>query len=362
MVLRYIIEKEFKQMFRDGLIPRLIFIFPCLMMLLMPWAANMEIKYNMVCVVDNDHTMTSRRLVEKVASTDYFTLTAMVPNYSQALQMVGIGEADVILEIPRHFERDLERNSSPVVQVSANAINGTKGGLGVSYMTTVVTDFCQQPVRVMPVSLSERYLFNPQLDYKHFMVPALMVMLLTILCGFLPTLNIVSEKERGTMEQLNVTPLGKFTFILGKLFPYWVVGMVVLTLCILLSVVVYQIRPMGSLGFLYLSAAVFILVVSGLGLMVSNHSSTMQQSMFVMFFFILVLMLMSGLFTPVRSMPLWAQWVAAANPLTYFIEIMRSVYLKGSHISDLFRPLGILVVFAVLFDGWAVLSYRKTNR
>lgn len=194
MVLRYIIEKEFKQMFRDGLIPRLIFIFPCLMMLLMPWAANMEIKYNMVCVVDNDHTMTSRRLVEKVASTDYFTLTAMVPNYSQALQMVGTGEADVILEIPRHFERDLERNSSPVVQVSANAINGTKGGLGVSYMTTVVTDFCQQPVRVMPVSLSERYLFNPQLDYKHFMVPALMVMLLTILCGFCQP-SILSVKK-----------------------------------------------------------------------------------------------------------------------------------------------------------------------
>lgn len=361
MVLKYIIEKEFKQMWRDGLIPRLIVIFPCLMMLLMPWAANMEIKYNTVCVVDNDHSQTSRRLIEKVASTDYFTLTAMADRYAQALELVGRGEVDIILEIPHHFERDLERHSRPVVQISANAINGTKGGLGVNYLTTVVNNFCQQPVQVESVSLSERYLFNPRLDYKHFMVPALMVMLLTILCGFLPTLNIVSEKERGTMEQLNVTPLSRTTFILGKLFPYWVVGMVVLTLCIALSVVVYQIRPVGSLGFLYLSAAVFILVVSGLGLMVSNHSSTMQQSMFVMFFFILVLMLMSGLFTPVRSMPNWAQWVAAVNPLTYFIEIMRAVYLKGSDISDLFRPLAILLVFAVVFDGWAVLSYRKTN-
>lgn len=362
MVLRYIIEKEFKQMMRDGLIPRLIVIFPCMMMLLMPWAANMEIKYNTVCVVDYDRTMSSRRLIEKVASTDYFTLTSVVDNYpKQAWQMVGRGEADVVLEIPRHFERDLLRKEHrPVVQVSAGAINGTKGGLSVGYMSAVVSDFCQQE-KAAPVTISERYLFNPQLDYKNFMVPALMVMLLTILCGFLPTLNIVSEKERGTMEQLNVTPLRKITFILGKLFPYWVVGMVVLTLCIGLSVVVYHICPVGSLGLLYLSAAVFILVVSGLGLMVSNHSSTMQQAMFVMLFFILVLMLMSGLFTPVRSMPKWAQWVAAVNPLTYFIEIMRAVYLKGSYISDLFRPLAALLAFAVIFDGWAVLSYRKTN-
>lgn len=363
MVLRYMMEKEFKQMLRDGLIPRLIVVFPCLMMLLMPWAANLEIKYNNVCVVDHDGSSASRRLVRKIESTDYFTLVGTASTYDEALQRVAGGEADVILEIPRYFERHLERGGSPVaVRVAANAINGTKGGLGVSYLSSVVSDFCaahtagQSGVRV-----AERYLFNPRLDYKYFMVPALMVMLLTIMCGFLPTLNIVSEKERGTIEQLNVTPLGKWTFIIGKLLPYGVVGMVVLTLCIGLALLVYGISPAGNVGVLYVAAAVFIVVVSGLGLVVSNYSSTLQQSMFVMLFFILVFMLMSGLFTPVRSMPSWARVVAALNPVTYFIEIMRAVYLKGSTLADLSRPLGILAGFAVLSGSWAVWSYRKTG-
>lgn len=362
MVLKYLIEKEFKQMRRNAIIPRLILVFPCIMMLLMPWAANLEIKYNNVCVVDHDRSMTSRRLIEKVASTDYFNLVGSVSNYDQALEEIENGTADVILEIPVDLEKNLTTGMPVQLQVSANSINGTKGGIGTSYLSSVIQSFVSElhPVE-SPVKLSSLYLYNPHLDYKRFMVPALMVMLLTMLSGFLPSLNIVSEKGVGTIEQLNVTPLSKFAFILAKLIPYWVVGLIVISLCFILAVLFYGIVPVGNLGVIYLFACIYVVVVSGFGLIVSNYSSTMQQAMFVEFFFIIVFLLLSGLFTPVRSMPEWAQWISRFNPLTYFVEVMRMVYLKGSGLADLWQQLLKLLGFMVVFGAWAVWSYRKTN-
>lgn len=199
------------------------------------------------------------------------------------------------------------------------------------------------------------------MNYKKFMVPALMVMLLTILCGFLPALNIVSEKEVGTIEQINVTPVGKFTFIFAKLVPYWIIGFVVLTIVVLLGRFMYGIAPQGSLFTFYLLASVFVFVVSGFGLVISNYSNTMQQAMFVMFFFMLIFILMSGLFTPVESMPGWAQIITIFNPMKYFIEIMRVVYLKGSGLEALSKQIIALLGFALFFNSWAVYSYRKNR-
>ena len=359
MVLKYIIEKEFRQMRRNPIIPRLILAFPCMMMILMPWAANLEIKYNNLAVVDLDHSMSSRRLVEKVASTDYFNLVENAPDYGHALESVERGEADIILEIPEHFEKSLATGQPVRVQVSANAVNGTKGGLGSSYLTAVVNDFVLQG-QGGQVRMSVLNLYNPHLDYKKFMVPALLIILLTLICGFLPALNIVGEKETGTIEQLNVTPLGKSVFILGKLVPYWLVGLVVLTIGMALAALLYGIVPVGSFGLIYFFACVFILTMSGFGLIISNYSATMQQAMFVMFFFLMVFILMSGLFTPVRSMPQWAQWIAAFNPLTYFIQVMRMLFLKGCSLSDLWPQLGKMLCFMVVFAVAAVWSYRKT--
>ena len=193
------------------------------------------------------------------------------------------------------------------------------------------------------------------------MVPALMVMLLTMICGFLPALNVVGEKEVGTIEQINVTPVSKLTFILAKLIPYWLIGFIVLTICFFLAWLLYGILPVGHFVTIYLFAVVFLFVVSGFGLVISNHSATLQQAMFVMWFFMLILMLMSGLFTPVHSMPEWAQLIAALNPLKYFVEVMRTIYLRGGGIVELLPQLGALTAFAVFFNLWAVRSYRKNN-
>jgi ABC-2 type transport system permease protein len=251
------------------------------------------------------------------------------------------------------------------VMVSVNSVNGVKGGLGSSYLAGIINDYAAElaaengnHIQSMPPATLFR--FNPYLDYKVFMIPALMVMLLTLCAGFLPALNIVSEKEIGTIEQLNVTPVRKVTFIFAKLIPYWIMGYVILSIAMLMAAFIYGLHPAGSFTTIYLYATVYVLVVSGFGLVVSNYSETMQQAMFVMFFFIMIVILMSGMFTPVNSMPEWAQVITWFNPLKYFIEVMRAIYLKGSGISELLPQFFALCGFALFFNGWAVLSYRKS--
>ena len=382
-MIKFLIEKEFKQLFRNSFLPRLILVFPCMIMILMPWAMNLEIRNVSLNIVDNDHSVTSRRLVDKISASTYFRLTALPDSYDEALKNVEAGDADIILEIPRDFEKDCTVGRSSHVLIAANAVNGTKGSLGGSYLSNIIQSYASEVV-VLPArgdtpsdvsgmansqlsipnsQPSTNYttlnLFNPNLNYKLFMIPALMVMLLTLICGFLPALNIVSEKEVGTIEQINVTPVGKFTFILAKLFPYWLIGFVVLTICFILAWLLYGILPVGHFLVIYFFAILFVLSMSGLGLVISNHSATMQQAMFVMWFCMLILILMSGLFTPISSMPEWAQAITIFNPLKYLMQVMRMVYLKGSGFTDMLPQLGALLAFVLFFNVWAVRSYRK---
>ncbi len=369
-MLKYLLEKEFKQIIRNSFMPKIILIFPVMVLLVFPWAANFEIKNINLSVIDNDHSVYSNQLVQKVISSGYFRLTDVSANYKDALQSIETDKADLILEIPANFERDLVREQHSKLLISANTVNGTKGGLGSAYLSGIVADFSSQ-VRAKWIQVSSatsipiintvtQFRFNPQLSYKIFMVPALMVMLLTMLCGFLPALNIVGEKEAGTMEQINVTPITRFTFIISKLLPYWIIGFIVLSISFVIAYLIYGLRPEGHLSTIYFFAAIYILGVSGLGLVISNYSDTMQQAMFVMYFFMLILILMSGLFTPVISMPQWAQYITTVNPLKYFMQVMRLVYLKGSDISQLTTELTALGSFAIVFNLWAVLSYKKT--
>ena len=373
LMIKFLIEKEFKQLFRNSFLPKLIFIFPCMIMILMPWAANLEIKNINLNIVDNDHSVLSRRLVDKIGASTYFRTTALPDTYNEGLRSIEIGSADIILEIPRDFEKSWVTGNSPRLLVAVNAVNGTKGGLGGSYLSSIINDYTRElqsesPTKAMSagmglprIGISTQNLYNPNLNYKLFMVPALMVMLLTMICGFLPALNVVGEKEVGTIEQINVTPVSKLTFILAKLIPYWLIGFIVLTICFFLAWLLYGILPVGPFVTIYLFAVVFLFVVSGFGLVISNHSATLQQAMFVMWFFMLILMLMSGLFTPVHSMPEWAQLIAALNPLKYFVEVMRTIYLRGGGIVELLPQLGALTTFAVFFNLWAVRSYRKSS-
>lgn len=369
-MIKYLIEKEFKQLLRNPMLPRLLLIFPCVILLVLPWAANFEIKNMNLSVVDNDHSPSSTRLVQKISASEYFRLTDISDNYGQAMESIENGDADLILEIPLHFERDLLKSGVSKVLISANTVNGTKGTLGSSYLSQIVQSYASdirptaagRPSVESPViEIDTQGRFNPYLDYKIFMVPGLMAQILLLLCGFLPALNIVSEKEFGTIEQMNVTPVSKFIFILAKLIPYWVAGILILTLSITLARLVYGLSPEGPVWVLYFFAFLFIIVMSGMGLVISNYSQTMQQAMFVMFFFVIIIMLMSGLFTPINSMPEWAQNITIVNPLKYFIQATRTVYLKGGGFGDLSTQFIALLAMAVVLNGWAVFSYRKNS-
>ncbi|MCL2739271.1 MAG: ABC transporter permease [Bacteroidales bacterium] len=369
-MLKFLIEKECKQIFRNSFIPKLLVAFPLMAMLVFPWAATMEIKHINIHILDLDHSRLSQRLIHKIEASTYFNLTGLAASNSEAMNVIELGKADIILEIRPDFERQLIHEGAAKVMISSNAVNGIKGGLGASYLAGILQEYARElrseqapaisPAPIPVIEVIDQYRFNPHLNYQIFMIPALMVMILTMICGFLPALNIVGEKEAGTIEQMNVTPVSRFAFILAKLIPYWLAGILICTLCFGIAALVYGLTNAGSFLTIYFFAAIYILVVSGIGLIISNYSSTLQQAMFVMFFFMMVMILISGLFTPVTSMPKWAQAITIINPLKYFIQVMRAVYLKGSGIIDLLSPLAALITYALFANVWAVLSYRKT--
>ncbi|MCL2245935.1 MAG: ABC transporter permease [Lentimicrobiaceae bacterium] len=369
-MLKYLIEKEFKLIRRNSVLPVIIFVMPVVFLLLLPFAADFEVKNIRLTVVDNDYSTYSKRFIEKIGSSHYYQIVANENSYEAALNnQIVSGRADAILEIPRHFERDLTKQKIAKVLISANAVDGMKGMMGTAYLASIAMDFSKnismELVALNSVAsqqniiITNRALFNPFMNYKAYMVPAIMMMLLVLMCGAMPAVSIVMEKEQGTIEQMNVTPVKKFYFIIAKIIPYWFIGYIVLTIGFIIAYLIYGLLPVGSFGTLYLAAAVFILTMTGIGLVVSNKSDTMQQAMMIAMFFLVVFILMSGLLTPIASMPRWAQWLTYANPLRYYAEIMRFVYLKGCTISDILPQLGALMAFAFGANLWAVISYKK---
>lgn len=369
-MLKYLIEKEFKQIIRNKFLPKMIIVFPIMVLLVLPFAANFEIKNINLSILDNSHSTYSLRLINKVISSGYFRITNVSNNYSEALKSIELDESDIILEIPAGFEKEIINDKITKVMISANTVNGTKGGLGSAYLSGIIYDFSNEIRNKIAVTgkkpdlnfeIVTQYRHNPNLKYSNFMVPALMVMMLGIICGFLPALNIVNEKENGTIEQMNVTPVKKFQFILSKLIPYWVIGFIVLNNTFIIAWLVYDLTPAGSIFTIYTIASVFVLSYSGFGLVISNYAKTIQQAMFMMFFFQITFILISGLYTPVNSMPQWAQFISHFSPLKYLIISMRSVYLKGSNLSQLLTPFISLIGFAVFFNAWAIISYSKKD-
>ncbi len=359
-MLKYLVKKEFLQIRRNAFLPRLLLMFPIVIMCVMPWVMNMEVKNIRVSVVDLDRSVRSARLTHRIEASGHFTFCGLKSDNATAIHGMEEAGCDVIVTIPRHFSRDIAQGKTPQVLVAANAMNGTKGGMGASYLSNIIAqDLANAATPQM--TITELNLYNKHLDYKVFMIPALMSILVLMLCGFLPALNIVGEKEKGTIEQINVTPVSRSCFIASKLLPYWIVGTLVLTLCFLLSWLVYGIVPAGNIGLLYLASMLFALTVSGLGLVISNISDTMQQAIFVMWFFVVCMMLLSGLFTPVRSMPEWAQTLTLINPIRHYIDIMRTIFVRGGTLSDIIQPLITLAAMAAAIDLWAVTSYKKNG-
>lgn len=344
-------------------------MFPLIGVSVFPLVADLDIKNLSVAVIDQDMSPYSKQLIEEILSSKHFKLSSTFSTYEEALESVEDDRSDLILEIPPHFEKNLINEGTAQLFIAINAVDGVKGGMGSSYLAGIITDYnrniqskliqASSRLSVPRVDIRSVYRFNPTLKYIYFMLPALMVMVMAMLSGFLPALNIVGEKENGTIEQMNVTPVKKSTFILSKLIPYWLIGFVVINICMTVAWIFYGFLPKGSFLTIYLFSIMFIFTFCGLGLVVSNYANTIQQAMFIMFFFVVTFIFLSGLFTPFENMPEWTQIVGTISPLKYMIQVTRMIYLKGTVFMEMIPEFISLSVLAVFFNGWAILSYRK---
>lgn len=369
-IIFFLIRKEFRQIFRNRSMLPIIFVMPIVQLLILANAATFEVRQIKLYIIDQDHTPYARLLISKFAACEYFTLVAQGQDDAQARDAMQQGRADVILEIPRHFERRWVNQEQASLLLAINAIDGASAAVENAYATAIIRDFNQQivveyagalPAQRQQMKVVSAFWFNPDLAYKTYMVPGILVVLITMVTLFLAGMNIVREKEIGTLEQINVTPIKKHHFIIGKLFPFWLLGLFELAFGLGIGRVIFDIPMVGSLGVVFLFAAIYLMAVLGIGFFISNFTDTQQQAMFLSWFCMVIFILMSGLFTPIESMPTWAQRVTLLNPVRYFVEIMRMVMLKGARLSDITTQLGILIVYAAVMNLLAILSYRKTT-
>ena len=366
----YIIQKEFKQIFRDTTILPIIFIMPVVQLLILVYAATLEMKHIDMIVVDKDLSTTSRKLVSKFEGSPFFFVNNTSFSLKEAENEITEDNADIVLHIPSGFEKELLKENKSKLQIEINAINATSAGLTNAYASYVLADFNKaivadninyiSPSRLKNINVSYSFWYNPQLDYKTYMLPGILVILVTMIGMFLAAINIVREKEMGTIEQINVTPIAKYQFITGKLFPFWIIAMFELAFGLAVGKILFDIPIVGSLWLLFGFAGIYLIVALGIGLLISTLANTQQQVMFIVFFFMLTYILMSGIFTPTESMPHWAHIVNYTNPYAYFMRVIRMVLLKGSGFKDISKEFYSLVVYAIIILSLAVWRYRKT--
>lgn len=348
---------------------RLMLVMPIIQLILLPMAANYEVKNVKLMIVDHDHSSYSTQFINKIQASKYFQLSGYTQSYDEALNTVEQDKADVILEFPVNFEKNLIKENKATIFLAVNAVNGARANIGASYLGSILRDY-NQDIRLkwiqMPkfspeprVEATYSNWFNAHMDYKHFMVPGILVILLTMVGSNMAALNIVKEKEIGTIEQINVSPIKKHHFILAKLIPFWILGQVVLTVGLLVALIIYGIFPAGNPGLIYVFSSVYLLAVLGMGLLISTYAHTQQQAMLISFFLMMIFILMGGLYTSIDSMPDWAQVISKFNPIAYFIKVMRMVVMKGSGFTDILPHLGVVFLMALVFNGWAIFSYRK---
>lgn len=352
------------------MILRMILALPIIQLIILPLAADYEIKNINVSIVDHDHTSFSKHLVDKIIASGYFRLNDFSSTYKLSFKEFQSDNSDLILEIPKNFENELIKNNKGNLLLAVNSINGTKASVGSSYLSKIISSYnaeiridLQNPFKINPypiIEISSINWFNPNMNYPFFMVPGILVVLVTMVGAYMCSLNIVKEKEVGTIEQINVTPIKKHIFILGKLIPFWIIGIIIFSIGLFgVARLVYNIVPLGSTLLLYAFLSIYMIALLGIGLLISTYSSNQQQAMSLAFFCMMIFLLMSGLFTSVDSMPDWAKWIAKCNPVTYFIDVVRMVVLKGSTFNDISHHFLIVFIMAIFFNTWAIVNYQK---
>jgi ABC-2 type transport system permease protein len=369
---------ELLHVFRDRATVAQILLVPVIQLLILANVATFAIRNSPIYVVDFDRSSVSRGLVSRLGASGFFKLEGLSASPDAANEALLHGRATLVVTIPHDFETSLRRVGSATIHLDVNAEKGAAAGVVQSYVAQILSAYSTELQSVLRPSLRSvrgagsgsvsgdgriathvRHWYNATLNYKHYMVPGILVALLTMVGTLITAQNVAREKEMGTLEQLNVTPLSKAEFITAKLLPFWALALVMFSLGLLVARLVYDVPMRGSLLLLYASAGIYLVVALGIGLWISTAVDTQQQAMFVTFFMIMIYLLMSGLFTPIDSMPRWVQLLSELNPVRHFVSISRAILVKGAGFIEILRPLAILVVFAVAVLTIAITRYEK---
>lgn len=367
----FLVQKETLQVLRDKRMLIQIFVPPVLQLLILAQAMTFEVKQTDLVLVDADQTQATAALVDAFTASGRFDVVLRTISGAAADEALLTRDAQAILRIPEGFERDLRRGTAPTLQLVLNAEDGAAAGVVQAYAQQIINRYARtdgvrlashgrMPPSQAGVSIRTRKLYNPEGRYLAYMAIGLLASLMTLVGILLASQNIAREKEIGTLEQLNVTPITKGEFILGKLIPFWVLGLIELTIGLIVIRFAFGIVFAGSVALVYGAAAIYLLAALGLGLLVSTIASTQQQAQFVTFFVVVTFFFLGGIFTPIQSMPEWAQTVAAFNPIKHFTVILRGVLMKGATLAEILQPLAAMALFALVSLTLAVRRYRKT--
>lgn len=370
-VLITLLGKEFRQIFRNRLMLPVIFVIPVVQMVVLVYAASLDMKNIEMVVVDQSGSESSRRLISHFEGSPFFKMQGEELSYREAEKLIIRDRADVILQFGPRFEEELVTEGNGTVGLVINAINATEAGIIHAYCSQIIAAAnmelreewmgVQPGAAAMSLDFSTAYWYNPELDYKIYMLAGILVIVVTLIGMLLTAINLVIEKELGTAEQMNVTPMKKYQFILAKLLPFLVIALFELAFGLVIGRLLFGLPVRGSLFLLFGTATVYLVLALGMGLFLSTISNTQQQMLFVAFFFMVTFILMSGIFTPVESMPDWAQKLNIINPMAYFMKAIRMILLKGSGFADVSREFFSMLVYATLMLSLAIYNYRKTT-
>lgn len=366
--IQAIIRKEFLQVFRNRIMLPILFVIPFVQLIILVNAATLEIKNLRITFVDFDLSTTSRNICSKFLYSPFFRVQPSYFSPIEAEEAMKKGETDIIITFPQNFEKKIQQAGYAELQVNINAINGVVAGISSAYIQSILTGYMKENIRKTntlakpsEIKVIYHHWFNPQLNYKNFMLPAILVLLVTIIGMLLSTLNFVREKEIGTIEQINVTPIRKYQFIIGKFLPFLLLAIVELSIGLTLGKLLYNIPILGNLGNLFIFTVLYLIVVMSIGLLIAVSSRTQQQALFVLFFILLVCIMFSGIFTSVETMPRWAQELNYLNPIFYFMRVIRMILLKGSSFLDLLSEFIALSIFAIVLFQIVLVRYRKST-
>jgi ABC-2 type transport system permease protein len=372
--LKQLLIKEFHQMLRDPRMRAMIFFAPVLQMIVFSYAITNDVMNIRMAVLDNNKSVASRELIDRFASSRYFKIAQVLDSDREIDDVLDRGTSRVVLNIPSDFEENIISGKTAVIQILADGTDSNTTSIVFAYSNTILGEYMQDllierfgklPVAVDPPSLvkiESRAWYNHNLESRYYFVPSVITLMLILIGMILASISIVREKETGTIEQIMVTPVGRFEFILGKTIPYLIVGYIVMTLMLVIMMLIFGVYPKGNLLFLYIMAGVYITGNLGLALFISTTASTQQQALLTSFFILMPAVLLSGFIMPVANMPPIVQYATWLNPMRWFMDIIRGVIMKGAGPASIIKPVIGQTCLAVLFIGIAALSFRKTAR